>query len=66
MDDLRIGPAQAAEKVDAGTAFLLDVVTEGSWQSLRQVPKGRLRIPPDEIHLRHDASNESLAPAEGG
>jgi rhodanese-related sulfurtransferase len=52
VDDLRISPRQAAEKIDAGTAFLLDVVTEGSWHSLRQVPKGALRIPPEEINAR--------------
>lgn len=52
MDDLRIEPAQAAEMIAAGTAFLLDVVTEGSWQSLRQVPKGALRIPPEQIKQR--------------
>jgi rhodanese-related sulfurtransferase len=47
MDDLRIDPQEAARKIASGEAFLLDVVTEGAWRSLRQVPQGALRIPPE-------------------
>ena len=49
MDDLRIDPHDAAKKVESGEAFLLDVVTEAAWRSLPRVPKGALRIPPEEI-----------------
>ena len=48
-DDLRIGAEDAAKKVTAGEALLLDVVTTGAWQSLPKVPKGALRIPPEEF-----------------
>lgn len=49
MDDLRIDPEVAAKKLDSGEAFLLDVVTESAWRSLPRVPRGALRVPPDEI-----------------
>ena len=49
MDDLRISSRDAAKKIEAGEAILLDVVTEAAWRSLRQVPSGALRIPPEEI-----------------
>ena len=54
IDDLRIEPREAARRVASGEAFLLDVVTEGSWRSLPRVPKGALRIPPEEISDRWD------------
>jgi len=53
-DDLRIDPRDAARRVGAGEAFLLDVVTEGSWRSLPRVPKGALRIPPEDLIARMD------------
>ena len=52
MDDLRIDPREAAKKLESGEAFLLDVVTEAAWQSLPRVPKGALRVPPEEIAER--------------
>jgi rhodanese-related sulfurtransferase len=52
VDDLRIEPDEAAKRIDAGNALLLDVVSSGAWQSLREVPKGALRIPPEEIASR--------------
>src|SRR5436309_15580979 len=54
VNDLRIDPQDAARKVAAGEAFLLDVVTEGSWRSLPRVPKGALRIPPEDLIARLD------------
>jgi rhodanese-related sulfurtransferase len=54
MDDVRIEPRDAARRVASGEAFLLDVVTEGAWRSLARVPKGALRIPPEEISDRWD------------
>ena len=54
VDDLRISPQEAARKLAAGEAFLLDVVTEGSWRSLPRVPKGALRIPPEDLIARLD------------
>jgi hypothetical protein len=52
VDDLRITAEEAAKKVNTGEALLLDVVTSGAWESLRRVPKGALRIPPEEIMAR--------------
>ena len=54
VDDLRISPQDAARKLAAGEAFLLDVVTEGSWRSLPRVPKDALRIPPEDLIARLD------------
>lgn len=54
VDDLRIDPPDAARKLAAGEAFLLDVVTEGSWRALPRVPKGALRIPPEDLIARLD------------
>jgi rhodanese-related sulfurtransferase len=54
MDDLRIDPKEAATKVTAGDAVLLDVVTTAAWESLSKVPRGALRIPPEEIADRLD------------
>ena len=54
VDDLRVDPRDAARRVAAGEAFLLDVVTEGSWRSLPRVPKGALRIPPEDLIARLD------------
>ena len=54
VDDLRISPQEAARKLAAGEAFLLDVVTEGSWRSLPRLPKGALRIPPEDLIARLD------------
>ena len=54
MDELRISPQNAAKKVAAGDAILLDVVTTPAWLSLSKVPRGALRIPPEEIADRLD------------
>src|SRR5713226_6997030 len=47
MDELRIDPREAARKVAAGEALLLDVVTTAAWETLSKVPRGALRIPPE-------------------
>src|SRR5439155_20428332 len=54
VDDLRIDPQDAARRVATGEAFLLDVVTEGSWRSLPRVSKGALRFPPEDLIARLD------------
>jgi rhodanese-related sulfurtransferase len=54
LDDLRIDPKEAARKVAAGEALLLDVVTTAAWESLTKVPRGAVRIPPGEIADRWD------------
>jgi len=33
-------------------ALLLDVVSSAAWESLPRVPKGALRIPPEEVSTR--------------
>jgi rhodanese-related sulfurtransferase len=54
MDEVRISPSDAAKRVASGKAILLDVVGESAWRSLREVPRGAVRIPPDEISSRLD------------
>ena len=54
MDELRVDPREAAKRVADGGAYLLDVVSSGSWATLRQIPAGALRIPPEEITDRID------------
>src|SRR2546427_11818504 len=54
MDELRISPQDAAKKVAAGDAILLVVVTTAAGRSLSKVPRGALRIPPEEIADRLD------------
>ena len=54
MDEIRISPSDAAKRVESGAAMLLDVVTESAWRSLREVPRGAVRIPPEELSSRLD------------
>jgi hypothetical protein len=52
MNEIRISAREAAKRVESGNTILLDVVGESAWRSLREVPLGALRIPPDEISSR--------------
>ena len=52
MNEIRISPRDAAKRVESGNTILLDVVGESAWRSLREVPRGALRVPPDEISSR--------------
>ena len=61
MNDLRISPSDAAKRVESGNAILLDVVGESAWRSLREVPRGAVRIPPEEISSRLHEIPEGLA-----
>jgi rhodanese-related sulfurtransferase len=54
MNDVRISPSDAAKRVESGSAVLLDVVGESAWRSLREVPRGAMRIPPEQISSRLD------------
>lgn len=54
MNEIRISPSDAAKRVESGNAILLDVVAEAAWRSLREVPRGAVRIPPEEISSRLD------------
>jgi rhodanese-related sulfurtransferase len=54
MNEVRISPSDAAKRVESGNAVLLDVVGESAWRALRDVPRGAVRIPPDEISSRLD------------
>jgi rhodanese-related sulfurtransferase len=49
---LRLDPAEAAAKIDAGEAIVLDVVSEKSWPGLAESVAGALRIRPGEIEAR--------------
>ena len=46
---LRISPAEAKARVDAGEAIVLDVVTPQAWDQIDVAIAGALRIPPDEL-----------------
>ena len=48
-DALRISPAEAKARVDAGQAIILDVVAPAAWDQLDVAIAGALRIPPDEV-----------------
>jgi rhodanese-related sulfurtransferase len=49
-DALRISPAEARARVDAGRALILDVVSPLAWDQLDVAIAGALRIPPDELN----------------
>jgi len=51
-EGLRISPAEAKRRVDAGEAIVLDVVAPGTWAELEVVVRGAVRIPPDRIEER--------------
>ncbi len=48
-EDLRISPAEAKARVDAGKAIILDSVAEHHWSEVSRSVKGAIRINPDEI-----------------
>ena len=51
-ESLRISPADAKARVDAGEAIFLDVVTTPGWEQLTIAIPGAVRIPPEEIERR--------------
>ena len=51
-EQLRIDPADAKARVDAGEAIILDVVAPVAWEQLVRAIHGSVRIPPDEIAER--------------
>ena len=51
-EQLRIDPADAKARVDAGEAIILDVVSPMAWEQLdRAIPRA-VRIAPDELDER--------------
>ena len=52
--DIRIDPAAAKAKVDAGDAIILDVVTSESWAGMHQAIKGAIRISPEVFGDRYE------------
>ena len=52
-EELRIEPAEAKARVDAGKAMILDVVSPGTWEQMRRVVSGAVRIRPGEIEQRY-------------
>jgi rhodanese-related sulfurtransferase len=48
-DSIRISPADAKVRLDAGEALVLDVVSPAAWDHLDVAIPGALRIPPDEL-----------------
>jgi rhodanese-related sulfurtransferase len=51
-EQLRIDPADAKRRVDAGEAIILDVVSPVAWEQLDRSVQGAIRIPPDELGER--------------
>jgi rhodanese-related sulfurtransferase len=51
-EELRVSPADAKRRVDAGEAIVLDVVAPGVWEQLDVAVPGALRIDPTEIERR--------------
>ena len=51
-ESLRIDPAEAKARVDAGEAIILDVVSPMAWEQLDQAVQGAVRIAPDELSER--------------
>lgn len=63
MDEpLRISPADAKARIEAGSAIMLDVVTPQAWDQIDVAIAGALRIPPDEFlsHLRELPTERDL------
>ena len=51
-EQLRIDPADAKRRVDAGEAIILDVVSPMAWEQLDRSIQGAVRISPDELGER--------------
>jgi rhodanese-related sulfurtransferase len=51
-ESLRIDSAEAKERVDAGQAIILDVVSPMAWEQLDRAVAGAIRISPEEIGQR--------------
>ena len=51
-EQLRVDPADAKERVDAGEAIILDVVSPMAWEQLDRAILGAVRIAPDELGER--------------
>ena len=51
-EQLRIEPADAKERVDAGDAIILDVVSPMAWEQLDRVIQESVRLAPDELGER--------------
>ena len=51
--DLRISPAEAKMRVDAGEAVILDVVSPSSWAEMDRQIAGAIRIEPEQFATRY-------------
>ena len=51
-ESVRISPAEAAAKLDARQAIVVDVVQPNAWRRLDGAIRGALRIPPEEFDQR--------------
>jgi len=54
-EQLRVDPADAKERVDAGDAIILDVVSPMAWEQLDRSVLGAVRISPEEMGERWQA-----------
>ncbi len=53
VENIRIGPAEAKARVDAGKAIVLDVVSPPSWEEMTRQIAGAIRIDPEEFATRY-------------
>jgi rhodanese-related sulfurtransferase len=51
-EKVRISPPEAVQKLDAGQAIVLDVVSSPVWRRLNEAIPGAIRIPPEEFLQR--------------
>ena len=54
IEDLRIGPAEAKARVDAGKAIILDTVAPQKWELMPRSVAGSIRINPQELEQRYN------------
>jgi rhodanese-related sulfurtransferase len=61
-EPLRISPAEAKQRIEAGQALVLDVVAPAAWDQIDVAIPNALRIPPDELdsHLDELPSDRDL------
>ena len=57
--ELRIGVAEARQKLESGEVVAVDMVQPGAWDQIDGAVKGAVRIPPQELAQRfHELPRE--------
>ena len=52
-ENLRIEPAEAKARMDAGKAVILDAVAPESWKEMKRQIAGAVRLEPEEFSSRY-------------